>query len=145
MISSKITSPCMQMVYYFVTPVFRWMAVVLILHFTLYQSSKSPFRHERPVILDVTMTNIDSYKRDVYLDWGGTPIISSKFIYGNANSLLQSAIFFHRGMKTLDASLQGLSLACFLVDCAGFTDLKTEQLFYKPMTTVAGLYRLVLI
>ena len=53
--------------------------------------------------------------------------------------------FFHRGMKTLDASLQGLSLACFLVDCAGFTDLKTEQLFYKPMTTVAGLYRLVLI
>lgn len=51
--------------------------------------------------------------------------------------------FFHRGMKTLDASLQGLSLACFLVDCAGFTDLKTEQLFYKPMTTVAGLDGLV--
>lgn len=46
-------------------------------------------------------------------------------------------------MKTLDASLQGLSLACFLVDCAGFTDLKTEQLFYKPMTTVAGLDGLV--
>lgn len=65
MISSKMTSPCMQMVYYFVTSV---MAVVLILHFTLYESSKPPFRHERPVILDVTMTNIDSYKRDVYLD-----------------------------------------------------------------------------
>lgn len=75
----------------------------------------------------------------------GTPIISSKFIYGNAKSLLHSAVFFQRGMKTLDASLQGLSLACFLVDCTGFTDLKTEQLFYKPMTTVAGLDGLVLI
>ena len=53
--------------------------------------------------------------------------------------------FFHRGMKTLDASLQGLSLACFLVYCAGFIDLKTEQLFYKPMTTVGGLDGLVLI
>lgn len=133
-----MTSPCRQMIYYFVTPVFGWMAVVLILHFTLYQSSKPPFRHERPVILDVTRTNIDSYKRDVYLDWGGTPIISSKFIYGNAKSLLHSAVFFHRGMKTLDASLQGLSLACFLVDCAGFTDLKTEQLFYKPANDCSG-------
>lgn len=94
MIGSKMTSPCRQMIYYFVTPVFGWMAVVLILHFTLYQSSKPPSRHERPVILDVTMTNIDSYKRDVYLDWGGTPIISSKFIYGNAKSLLHSAVFF---------------------------------------------------
>lgn len=68
MISSKMTSPCMQIVYYFVTPASVYTAVVLILHFTLHQSSKPFFRHERPVILDVTVTNIDSYKRDVYLD-----------------------------------------------------------------------------
>lgn len=38
-------------------------------------------------------------------------------------------MFFGRGMKTsrCKPSSQGFSLACFLVDCAGFTDLKTEQ------------------
>lgn len=147
-----MTSPCMQMVYYFVTSV---MAVVFILHFTLYQSSKPPFRHERPVILDVTMTNIDSYQRDVYLDWGGTPIITPKFIYGKIFASLgcfwQASwahwIFFGRGMKTSRCKVTRVffGLFNFLVDCAGFTDLKTEQLFYKPMTTVAGIDGLVLI
>ena len=139
-----MTSPWMQMVYYFVTPVFRWMAVILILHFTLYQSSKPPFRHERPVILDVTMTNIDSYKRDVYLDWGGTPIISSKFIY-QCKKFASVGYFFSQRHENSRCKFTRAFFGLFPCGLCRLHRLKTEQLFYKPMTTVAGLDGLVLI
>jgi len=70
-------------------------------------------------------------------------ILLHSAVFGKQVELIE--FFLAEAWRHLDARLQGFSLACFPVDCAGFTDLKTDQLFYKPMTTVAGLDGLVLI